>query len=80
MFILFNGKQIRNILAEYIGYYNEKRPHQVIAGKLVGGYTLQKQGRVIGYPVLSRLHHHYEKFSLSFLFDRDPSYFLLRSS
>ncbi|MBW8003588.1 MAG: transposase [Planctomycetes bacterium] len=30
-FILFNEAQIRNILAEYIGYYNEKRPHQGIA-------------------------------------------------
>ncbi len=27
-FILFNETQIRNILAEYIGYYNEKRPHR----------------------------------------------------
>jgi len=45
---------------------------------LTGRYTPQKQGRVIGYPVLSRLHHHYERFRLSFLFDRDLSYFILR--
>ena len=62
-FILFNEAQIRNILAEYIGYYNEKRPHQGITQKVPGGYTPQKQRRVIGYPVLSGLHHHYERLS-----------------
>ena len=62
-FILFNGAQIRNILAGYIGYYNEKRPHQGIAQKVPGGYTPQKQGKVITYPILSGLHHHYERLS-----------------
>jgi len=56
---LFNEAQIRNILVEYIGYYNEKRPYQGIAEELTGGYTPQKQGRVIGCPVLSGLHHHF---------------------
>ncbi len=28
------------------------------------GYTPQKQGKVIGYPVLSGLHHHYERLSV----------------
>ena len=64
-FILFNEAQIRNILSEYIGHYNEKRSHQGIAEELPGGYTPQKQGRVMGYSVLSRLHHHYKAFRLS---------------
>ena len=79
-FILFNQGQIRNILVEYVGYYNEKRPHQGIAQKVPKGYTPQKQGKVITYPILSGLHHHYKALSLSFSFDKDPSYFLLRSS
>jgi len=62
-FILFNEIQIRNILAEYIRYHNEKRPHQGIAQKVPKGYTPQKQGRVISYPILSGLHHHYERLS-----------------
>ena len=62
-FILFNEIQIRNILIEYIGYYNEKRPHQGIAQKVPGGYTPQKQGNIITYPILSGLHHHYERLS-----------------
>jgi hypothetical protein len=60
-FILFNGAQIRNILDGYVEYYNEKRPHQGIAQKVPGGYTPQKQGKVITYPILSGLHHHYER-------------------
>jgi len=62
-FILFNEAQIRNILAEYIGYYNEKRPHQGIAQKVPKGYTPQKQGKVITHPILSGLHHHYERLA-----------------
>ncbi len=61
-FILFNEAQIRNILAEYIGYYDEKRPHQGIAQKVPKGYTQQKRGNIITYPILSGLHHHYERF------------------
>jgi len=62
-FILFNETQIRNIMAEYVGYYNEKRPHQGIAQKVSKGYIPQKQGNIITYPILSGLHHHYERFS-----------------
>ena len=62
-FILFNETQIRNILVEYIGYYNEKRPHQGIAQKVPNGYTPQKQGNIITYPILSGLHHDYERLS-----------------
>ncbi len=63
-FIIFNETQIRNILVEYIGYYNEKRPHQGIAQKVPGGYTPQKQGKVITYPILSGLHHYERLFQL----------------
>jgi len=62
-FILFNEGQIRNILVEYVGYYNEKRPHQGIAQKVPKGYTPQKRGNIITYPILSGLHHHYERFA-----------------
>jgi len=62
-FILFNGAQIRNILVEYVGYYNDKRPHQGIAQKVPKGYAPQKQGNIITYPILSGLHHHYERLS-----------------
>ncbi len=63
-FILFNEIQIRNILVEYVGYYNEKWPHQGIAQKVPKGYIPQKQGNIITSPILSGLHHHYEKFSV----------------
>ena len=62
-FILFNGAQIRNILVEYIEYYNEKRLHQGIAQKVPKGYIPQKQGNIITYPILSGLHHHYGRLS-----------------
>ena len=43
-FILFNEAQIGNILVEYIGYYNEKRPYQGIAQKAPKGYIPQNKG------------------------------------
>ncbi len=41
-FILFYEAQIEDILVEYIGDYNEKRPHQEIAQKVPKGYTPAK--------------------------------------
>jgi phosphoenolpyruvate-protein kinase (PTS system EI component) len=34
-----------------------------IAQKVPKGYIPQKQGNIITYPILSGLHHHYERLS-----------------
>jgi putative transposase len=62
-FILFNAKQIKNLLSEYISYYNSKRSHQGIDYKILKGYIPQTKGIVVSKPVLFGLIHHYERLA-----------------
>jgi putative transposase len=58
-YIIFNERQLRNILTEYINYYNTLRPHQGIGQAIPRGYVQQKDGRIRAKPILGGLHHHY---------------------
>ena len=58
-FIIINRDQLKNILKEYINYYNFKRPHQGINQKIPTNYVPQKRGKILKMPILSGLHHHY---------------------
>ena len=58
-FIIFNEKQLRNIIIEFINYYNSQRPHQGIDQTIPNGYISQKFGKIKSTPILSGLHHHY---------------------
>lgn len=58
-FLLVSEKQIKRILAEYINYYNSKRPHQGIDQGIPLGYSVQSHGSVCSQPILGGLHHHY---------------------
>ena len=60
-FILFNEKQIKNILKEYIDYYNSMRPHQGIAQRIPDGYQAESNGRVLKFPILGGLCNHYQR-------------------
>lgn len=60
-FILFNEHQIKNIIDEYILYYNTKRPHQGINQKIPSGYSPTKGEKILSMPILEGLHHHYER-------------------
>jgi putative transposase len=60
-FIILHENQLRNILLQYIHYYNSQRPHQGIKQKIPDGYTPQTKGTVVAVPVLSGLHHHYKR-------------------
>jgi putative transposase len=60
-FIVLNEDQLRNILLQYIHYYNSMRPHQGIHQKIPDGYIPQPKGTVVAVPVLSGLHHHYKR-------------------
>ena len=61
-FLLFSERQTRNVLSEYIEYYNQYRPHQGIecipAGRKSAG-----DGKILKLPILSGLHHHYYRSS-----------------
>ena len=58
-FLLFNEKQIRNILKDYISYYNNFRPHQGIDQQVPKGYLPHEKGIIRSEPILGGLHHHY---------------------
>ena len=55
-FLLLTGKQIRNIVSEYIEYYNQYRPHQGLNGIPDGGFTEQGSGVIKKRSFLSGLH------------------------
>jgi len=50
-------------LKKYITYFNQKRPHQGISQEVPEGYIPQKKGKVLSYPVLWGLHHHYYRLA-----------------
>jgi transposase InsO family protein len=58
-FIIINQTQLKNILNEYISYYNNKRPHQGINQNIPKEYFPKGNGKIIKLPILSGLHHHY---------------------
>ncbi len=57
-FIIFNRKQLYNIIKEYVHYYNNYRPHQGI-GKIPVHDTNQSNGKIRKKPILKGLHNHY---------------------
>ena len=57
--IVFNHKQLRNIIREYVKYYNTVRPHQGIGKVPDGGEKSDCMGRIRKEPVLFGLHHRY---------------------
>ena len=60
-FLLISEKQIRDILTEYINYYNALRPHQGIDQNTPQKYVPQIEGEVRKNPVLGGLCYHYER-------------------
>ena len=61
-FLLFSEKQVRNIIGEYVEYYNNYRPHQGI-GKIPNGFFIEGHGAIKKRSILSGLHHHYYRSS-----------------
>ena len=57
--IVFNHKQLRNIIREYVKYYNTVRPHQGIGKVPDGVQSDNKIGRIRKESVLFGLHHRY---------------------
>ncbi len=58
-FLIMNKKQLKNILAEYIDYYNSMRPHQGIGQCTPEGNIFNKEGIIKRRKVLGWLHSHY---------------------
>ena len=62
-FIIFSQSQLKNLLVEYVEYYNTKRPHQGIEQQIPKGYEIQREGRIVSRPVLCDLNHEYYRES-----------------
>ena len=61
-FLLFSEKQIRNIVKEYVDYYNYLRPHQTIGG-IPDGNIYSTSGNIKKEQILGGLHHNYFRSS-----------------
>ena len=59
-FIIYTEKQLRNIIKNYIEYYNNYRPHQGLKGIPNGPpEQLSATGEINQKPLLFGLHNHY---------------------
>ena len=61
-FIIISRKQIKNIISEFIEYYNTQRMHQGIS-KIPDAEIMDTQGTIKKIQILSGLHHHYFRSS-----------------
>ena len=57
--LILNKKQLKNILVEYIDYYNSFRPHQGIGQGIPDGNSFSQEGIISRKKVLGELHSHY---------------------
>ena len=61
--LIWNGRHLRRVLAEFIGWYNHGRVHQGLNGIPDPDPVLAEPkpagGRLVAIPVLNGLHHDY---------------------
>ncbi|MBL7006555.1 MAG: transposase [Spirochaetia bacterium] len=55
-FLMISEKQIKNIVENYICYYNNQRPHQGL-NRIPENPILEKTGKISKESILSGLHH-----------------------
>ena len=61
--LVFGERHLRQVLREYVAYYNATRPHQSLAAEPPDGprSLSPPPGRVISRPILGGLHHEYSR-------------------
>ena len=62
-FLLFSEKQLRNIIRNYVIYYNQQRPHQGAGRIPEPNQSSMSFGNIKKEPVLGGLHHNYYRSS-----------------
>jgi putative transposase len=61
-FLIFNERHLKAVLKEFVEYYNLWRPHQGIGQTTpVKMLTSCEAGKIVAFPVLGGLHHHYQR-------------------
>ena len=58
-FIIVSERQLKNILTEYVSYYNTMRPHHGIGLAIPSGGPPVSEGEIVSKEILGGLHHHY---------------------
>jgi putative transposase len=61
--IILNEKHLRKVLAEYVDYYNDVRPHLSLDrnSPLPRNAAPPEAGKIVATPILGGLHHHYHR-------------------
>ena len=62
--LIFGERQLRRVIAAYVEYFNESRPHQGIDQHVPCGpptWAEPTSGKIIAFPVLDGLHHEYRR-------------------
>jgi transposase InsO family protein len=59
--IVLNEEHLRSVLAEFLRYYNQGRPHRTLGLQTPEPRLRPTTGPVRARPVLNGLHHAYER-------------------
>jgi hypothetical protein len=64
---IFNERHLQKVLAEYVGYFNDWRPHRSIGQRAPcapparASHQSAQARKIIAIPVLGGLHHVYQQ-------------------
>jgi len=64
-FLIFSEPHLKQVLTEFVEYYNYRRPHQGIGQaipiKAESPALALLSGNIMAFPVLGGLHHQYQR-------------------
>jgi len=59
--IILGEQHLRSVLAEFVAYYNQDRPHRALGLETPVPSSRRLSGAIRSRPVLGGLHHVYER-------------------